>query len=60
MKTYLPYFLLLIIIIAAAIDSWGETSKIIMYTIAIVSLIALIFLRATEKIKIKNFNIYAD
>ncbi|WP_341202458.1 hypothetical protein [Planomicrobium okeanokoites] len=49
MKTYLIYIFLMIAITIAAIDTWGETSKTIMYGIALVSTLALIAMKAGEK-----------
>lgn len=49
MRSYLLYILLLIIILIAVIDSWGETNKTIMYGVAIASIIGLIVMKSTEK-----------
>lgn len=49
MKSYLLYIFLIIVITIAAIDTWGETNKTIMYGIALISAIALIIMKATNK-----------
>lgn len=49
MKSYLIYIFLIIVITIAAIDTWGETNKTILYGIALISTIALIIMKATEK-----------
>ena len=51
MRSYLPSFLLLIIIFIAIVDTWGETNKTIMYGIALISAIGLIIIKSTEKNK---------
>lgn len=49
MKIYLTYIFLIIVITIAAIDTWGETNKTIMYGIALISTLALIVMKAREK-----------
>ena len=51
MRSYLLYFLLLIIILIAIVDTWGETNKTIMYGIAIMSVVSLIIIKSKEKNK---------
>ena len=51
MRSYLLSFLLLIIILIAMVDTWGETNKTIMYGIALISVIGLIIIKSTEKNK---------
>lgn len=49
MKSYLIYIFLIIVITIAAIETWGETNKTIMYGIALISAIALIIIKTKEK-----------
>ena len=56
MRSYLPSFLLLIIIFIAIVDTWGETNKTIMYGIALISVIGLIIIKSTEKNKKWDFH----
>ncbi|MFP3323304.1 hypothetical protein R0K05_09345 [Planococcus sp. SIMBA_160] len=49
MKMYLRYIFLIIVITIAAINNWGETSKTIMYVIALISTLALIIMEIREK-----------
>ncbi|WP_156108887.1 MULTISPECIES: hypothetical protein [Planococcus] len=49
MKMYLRYIFLIVVISIAAIDTWGETSKTIMYVIALISTLALIIMEVREK-----------
>ena len=51
MRSYLPYFLLLIMIFILMIYNWGETNKTIMYGIALTSFIGFIIIKSTEKNK---------
>lgn len=51
MRSYLFQFLLLIIILLALIDTWGETNNTIMYGIALISLIGLIIIKSKERNK---------
>jgi len=48
MRSYLFYFLLLLIIFISMVDTWGEGNKTIMYGIAVISIVSL-------KIKNKDF-----
>ncbi len=49
MRNYLLYFLLLIIIFIAMVDTWGETNKTIMYGVALISVVSLIILKIKRK-----------
>lgn len=49
MRNYLLYFLLLIIIFIAMVDTWGETNKTIMYAVALISVVSLIILKINRK-----------
>ena len=49
MKTYLIYIFLAIVITIAAIETWGETNKTIMYGIALISILALFVMKVREK-----------
>jgi len=49
MKKYLKYIFLIIVITMAAINTWGETSKTIMYGIAFISTLALIIMEVRKK-----------
>lgn len=49
MRNYLLYFLLLIIIFIAMVDTWGETNKTIMYGVALISVVSLIILKINRK-----------
>ncbi len=51
MRNYLLYFLLLLIILIAMVDTWGETNKTIMYGVALISIVSLIIIKSTEKKK---------
>ncbi|MGG2054395.1 hypothetical protein ABFY48_08330 [Lysinibacillus pakistanensis] len=51
MRSYLFYFLLLLIIFISMVDTWGEGNKTIMYGIAVISIVSLIIIKSTEKNK---------
>ena len=51
MRSYLLSFLLLIVILLAMVDTWGEINNTIMYGIALISVITLIIVKSKEENK---------
>ncbi|WP_144788714.1 hypothetical protein [Lysinibacillus fusiformis] len=57
MRSYLLYFLLLLIILIAMVDTWGESNKTIMYGVTLISIVSLIIIKSTEKRKEKKIKV---
>ncbi|MEK8198410.1 hypothetical protein [Lysinibacillus sp. FSL M8-0134] len=51
MRIYLPYFILLVLILTRMVVTWGEANKTIMYSITLISVAGLTLLKSIEKRK---------